>query len=187
MHIKVYTDCHVGSKYLELDIMPKTREQVMQENAFCCGDSHEIKNCEPKDLPHIQHLQLEHWKVFEGRFVTGNHSCDKGKMPRHQIILLPNGKKLMITHSDYQLWGEEKALKFRNEKPGQGSGLIQRAMSNWHGSVSKKETKILADYSKSFGADIVCIGHVHPKKIFDEMVDGVRVIVLPRGVTTMEV
>ena len=187
MRLTVYTDTHIGSKYLELDIMPKTREQVMQENAVCCGDSHEIKNAEPKDLARIQHLQLEHWKVFEGRFVTGNHSCDKGRMPRHQIIILPNGKKLMITHSDYQLWGEEKALKFRNEKPGQGSGMIQRALSNWHGSLSKKESKILAAYANKFDVDILCSGHLHVESVVDKMVDGVRVISCPRGRTVLEV
>jgi predicted phosphodiesterase len=180
-----YADTHIGSPYLELNILPKTKDEVIAQNAYDLGDSFEMKNCEKDILADLGFRQSRHFLNFADRYVTGNHQCDKGVGRRHIIIVLKDGRRVIMAHYDYILWGIEKALKFRNERMGQGSGFIQRALAKRNGSISNSDQKLLIDYAKEFMGDIIIGGHVHPKQIFDETKDRVRVICCPRGKTEL--
>ena len=178
----IYTDLHIGSPYLEKDILPTTKEQILAENSYDVGDTFEIKNCDPKDLNNLLIRQANFQQLFHGRYVTGNHSVDKGKGIKQIII-----GDILFIHGDYIFMGQEKAEKFRNEQGGQGSGIIQKIGSKFHGKVSKKEAKQLAEYAKSFGVSTIVTGHVHVKSVFDKVIDGIRVINCPRGRTEINI
>lgn len=173
-----YADTHIGSKYLGKDILPETSAVMLQENAYDLGDSFEIKNAEPSQCYAIKSAWETHKKLFVGRFVSGNHSVDRGAGPINQII----DGHILLTHGDYPLWDTKKRTEFRNEKSCQGSGFIQKMLATNNGSISNSEARELAAYAKKFkGVDTIVIGHVHPKIVFNKIVDGIRVICVPRG------
>ena len=43
-----------------------------------------------------------------------------------------------------------------------------------------------ADLAMRLNCKTICMGHAHPLEIYDENVNGVRVVFLPRGLTTIE-
>ncbi|MEY2702263.1 MAG: hypothetical protein RLY43_896 [Bacteroidota bacterium] len=183
MDYTFYTDTHIGSKYLQMDILPKTIEQIAKENAYTLGDIYELKNCEYPEYPGLLRKFSEYKKLFFGRYLVGNHEIDRGLTPKHLII----DGHICLVHGDYILWGDKKALEFRNEKPAQGSGFIQRMLAKRNGSISNSEAKDLANYANRLGCDVIVCGHVHVKHVFDEDKNGVRVISLPRGKTEITI
>lgn len=177
-----YADLHIGSKYLELNILPQTKEQVENENAYDLGDSFDLKNCEPNNLNKLLQRWEKHQDLFSGRYVTGNHSCDQLHGPLDLVV----DQSILLTHGDV-LWDSAKRLKFRNEKMGQGSGLTQKLLSKFNGNLSKSEKDTLAQYVHNYGCSTVVIGHVHPAKLVDCFVGTIRVICCPRGKTSITI
>lgn len=184
--ITIYTDCHIGSKYLEKNILPTTIEQVEAENSFSIGDNYELKNAEKSNILKLNLLYIQHMNLFNGRFCSGNHDLGRDKN-YFNLVKEIGGKTVLFTHGDFPLWGEKKSMDFRNEKAGQGSGLIQKFLSSHTGGLSKGEKKQLSDYANKYGADVLCCGHLHVKHVFDEAVNGVRIICCPRGRTEIEI
>lgn len=175
-----FADQHKGSKYLDKHLPVPTKEEIIKFNMFDLGDSHDIKGVEPEGLYQLKKDYAEFKKLFGDRHCAGNHNLDRGMTPRHYLHKIGD-KVLMITHSDYQLWGEKKALKFRNEKEGQGSGFIQKMIAGRTGSLSKSEAKTMAAYASAYGANVIAFGHGHYDKVYDIMVNGVRVLAFPKG------
>lgn len=171
-----YTDTHVYSKYLGMNILPTTAEQVVVENAYFLGDIVEGKNAEPEDCSEMKNYYENLRKLAAGRIVLGNHD---GRFIGVDNITIDG--KILITHGDRVLWKRKKSDEFRAERQCQGSGWVQGSLANRNGSISKSEAKQLADYARAFGMKIIVIGHVHPATRFDQMVNGIRVICLPRG------
>lgn len=181
MSAKLFTffaDTHIGSKYLEMDILPDSRAIIERLNAYDVGDSIELKNCEPRDLAKLRERQHFYQTIFANRYVTGNHSCDKSRGPLDLVI----EKGILISHGDI-LWDEKKRTDFRNERMGQGSGFVQKMLAKKHGTLSKSEKADLANYAAIKLCHTIVIGHVHPEALIDCYVGGIRVICLPRGKT----
>lgn len=86
-----------------------------------------------------------------------------------------------MIHGDIELWGQEKAFDFRAEKRGQGYGFIQKILAKRNGSISNAEAKSLSQYAKDANCSIVILGHVHPKNLYDKIINGVRIICCIRG------
>jgi predicted phosphodiesterase len=175
----IYADTHIGSKYLEKNILPGNIEQVIEENAYDVGDSFEMKNCEPAELSNVACRQFLHRRLFKDRYVSGNHACDIVN-----LRLVIDGH-IMLIHGDEVLWSPSKFRSFRSEEKGQGSGIVQKLLAMRNGSLSKSEIKQLAHYACLYNCDTIVIGHVHPKELIDAMFDGIRVICCPRGRTEL--
>jgi hypothetical protein len=175
-NITVFCDTHIGSKYLTMDIMPKTEDEMKKGDFFDGGDSYEIKNAEKAQCFNIKSRWEAHKKLFAGRYVTGNHSVDRSAGPLNLII----DKTTLLTHGDI-LWSADKRAKFRNEASCQGSGMIQKALAGRNGSISNSEAKELANYARAFNTKTIITCHVHIASKFDKIVNGIRVINLPRG------
>lgn len=175
----IYSDCHIGVPPQRCaDLVNITHETVEKINAYSLGDNFELKNCENKDLSRLLTAYENHKLKFMGRFVSGNHCC-AGYSNDYNLIV----GDVLLTHGDLPLWGNSKAFDFRNKKRGGGFGWINKIALNNNGSISKSESKELAAYAKKNSCKVIIIGHVHPAKVFDQMVDGVRVICVPRGMT----
>jgi metallophosphoesterase superfamily enzyme len=177
----IYTDNHIGvpmQKCPELETM--LAELVTQQNAISLGDNFELKNCEKKDLPRLIKSYQEHKQKFAGRFVSGNHDCQGYS---NDYTLTING--ILFAHGDIILWGNKKAFDFRSNKMGGGFSFINKIALNRNGSISNSEAKELSAYAKKYNAHTIVIGHVHPAKIFDQNIDGVRVVCCPRGKTSI--
>lgn len=176
-----YTDTHVYSPYLSMKITPTTADQVIKENAYFLGDIAEGKNAESKDCFAMKAFYNDLRSIAAGRIVLGNHD---GRFQGVDNITVDG--KILMTHGDRVLWDRKKSDKFRAEAQCQGSGMIQKALAGRNGSISNSEGKQLAAYAKAFGMKIIVIGHVHPKVKFDQIINGIRVICLPRGKTILD-
>lgn len=181
-NITVFCDTHIGSKYLTMDIMPKTVEAMSKGDFFDGGDSYEIKNAEKSQCFNIKSRWEAHKKLFAGRYVTGNHSVDRSVGPLNLLI----DKNTLLNHGDI-LWSSSKRTKFRNEDSCQGSGMIQKALAGRNGSISNSEAKELANYARNFNAKTIITCHVHIASKFDKIVNGIRVINLPRGANLLTI
>lgn len=180
---KVYTfyaDTHVFSKYLSMWILPTTTEQIFGENAFFLGDIVEAKNAEKNQCAEMKEYFRRFSEISKNRMVLGNHD---GSFQGVDDILVDG--HILITHGDRFLWTKKHSERFRNEKQCQGSGLIQKILSKHHGSVSNREASDAAEYARLRGADTIVFGHVHVDRKLDKIVNGIRVICLPRGKTEL--
>ena len=153
----------------------------MNPSTYLIGDIIDLSRCEPEDLIKYKKLATElHEGTCEGRYCGGNH--EGWFLSTTDIIV----GKVMLTHGDlvvdYAKWDE-----YRRKELGRGSGIIQWFIDKRYGHVSKAEARALALYAKKHGCNVCISGHVHPKKMFDEVIEGVRVIVCPRGVHKLEV
>lgn len=178
----IYSDLHEGSKYLALPIaVPRDLEVIKTRNIYLIGDIKERKNCEPSALGMVDADYHALHNIYGARYIDGNHEVMGSGGARHLII----DAHICLAHGDWQLWDLDKVIDFRNEKAGQGSGFIQKIIAGKNGSISNSEAKQLADYARRINCNVIVIGHVHPKRVFDEMVNGVRVICVPRGKTEL--
>lgn len=176
-----YTDTHIYSPYLSMKILPLTAEQVTKENAYFLGDIVEGKNAETKDCYAMKSYYENLRKIAAGRIVLGNHD---GRFTGVDNITIDG--KILITHGDRVLWKRKKSDEFRAEAQCQGSGMIQKALAGRNGSISNSEAKEAAAYARAFGMKVIVFGHVHVKSKFDQVVNGIRVISLPRGKSNLE-
>jgi predicted phosphodiesterase len=177
--ITIVTDLHVGNKKAEMPLPAK--ELLLNPSTYLTGDIIDLARCEKNELDKYMKLATElHEGTCKGRYLSGNH--EGWHIPTNDIII----GNVLLTHGDLAV-DSAKWSDYRNKELGRGSGFFQWVIDKRYGHISKDEARLLAEYSKSRHCNVCISGHVHPKKIFDEMVDGVRVIVLPRGVTTLEV
>lgn len=174
-----YCDTHIGS-VSSLDVIPKTEKEILTQNAYDGGDSFEIKHVEKANCANIKNRWETHKKLFAGRYVTGNHSLEREPFN----IVIDN--KILLTHGDRVLWSIKKSDDFRDGKACQGSGILQKIWFYRNGSINNSEAKQLATYAKASGQKITVSCHVHVKSKFDKVVDGIRVINLPRGKNVLE-
>lgn len=164
-----------------MDILPNSREQVLRENAYGLGDNWEVKNAEKNECTSMQSDYDNYKRLFYGRFVNGNHEMTE-ELPN----LIVDGH-ILLTHGDYPMEGIVKANEFRNgPKRCAGSGFIQKAIANNHEPISASDAKKLSDYARYYqGVDVIVVGHRHPASRFDQVINGIRVIGLPRGKTSL--
>lgn len=190
MKYTFFTDLHYGTpieirddlvlQEIEGDLFVPYNREIVSNNVYLLGDIIDLKRVKNHRLNYWkeQHKILE--KAFFNRYVSGNHELTT------KNIDLKLGTKL-LTHGDFALWGESQAQNFRAKRAGQGYGLGSKIVQVFRsGHVSKADAKKLAIYARLHCADTIICGHIHPKTIFDDYVCGVRVIVLPRGKTVLE-
>ena len=185
MKISVYSDCHYYTPQ-EIRCIPTERVQVLAENAFSIGDNFDRKGCEPKDANKLIKEFEEHKRIFEGRWLSGNHEVLGDNVSL--AFLVSNG--VLFVHGDI-FWGVEKANEFRKEQPYQGYSAVKRMLAFgrkiYGGHLSNAEAAEAAKLAKQFGCKVIIFGQTHVKKLQDKTVDGIRIINVPRGKTVIEV
>lgn len=178
-----YTDLHLYSIYMDanMHVLPSSREQVLAENAYGLGDIIEVKNAEPNQCNNMQRDYDSYKILFAGRYVNGNH-----EMTENIPNLIIDGH-ILLTHGDYPMDGIDKANQFRDSGARcKGSGWIQKAIANNHEPISTVDAQRMSDYAKQFnGVDTIITGHRHVAVKFDQVINGIRVISLPRGKTIL--
>jgi predicted phosphodiesterase len=149
------------------------------------GDIVDVKNA--KDVEEAMCLRDRITKHFGEQYLWGNHEMGFSKL---RGLLREH---VFITHGDFELYGEEKALKRRTAEP--GCGVFMRSLK-WIGSkfwgvfgwssLGEKDKIALSRKAFQSGAKVILIGHVHPKKMIDIVYDGIRIIVAPRGINRLK-
>lgn len=178
-----YTDLHLYSIYMDanMHILPTNRQQVLSENAYGLGDIFEVKNAEPNQCNNMQRDYDNYKILFAGRYVNGNH--EKTTLTSDLVI----DGHILLTHGDYPMDGAAKSDEFRTSSVRcKGSSLIQKALANINTPISATDAQNMSNYAKNFaGVDMIVSGHRHPAVKYDQVINGIRVVVLPRGKTIL--
>lgn len=183
-----YNDIHLfAPNALDFDL----RRFSFGPSFFYLGDIVDLANVRKKDLAEARKLYQWFKSKLNINWIDGNH--ERMSMENDVFIAtLPGYKRVIMAHGDFESWGSDKAREYRQKL--QSAGWLKRtfvvntieAYEKALGrSVSKSTAQRAALLAKNYGCTVYVGGHLHVDKIYDQMVDGVRVIFLPRGVTTM--
>ena len=190
--IKVFTDCHLFGPH---EINVDWEDTAFGEDCYDLGDNIDIRGCKPKDLNYAKKVHNIIIDTFWMRKVWGNHELDFCPDYARVVNYLKINKNTLLTHGDFLFWGHEKASKYRQLKPASGS-FLKRA---WVWLVFKQLAKIFdVGVSKQFRDNciytamlfnvehIIC-SHIHPRKRIDLQFGRLRVTILPRGKSEVEI
>lgn len=129
-------------------------------------------------------------------YVSGNHEVSTGKHLGRPDVLIQNiiGNRMLFTHGDIPLWSAKAVKKWRSKRPGKSKFMITLIkMMNFvrnnksKTELSEKKLKKLSTFASMYACDIIVIGHTHPTQLIDVMYEGVRIINVPRGKTTITI
>lgn len=179
-----YADCHIGmwNAKCKKELPNLTREKVLATNAYYLGDNYDLHYCKESDLSELSQKLLASKVVFKGRYVSGNHCC-QGVSSDYYIFL----NDIVFMHGDIAEWGEKRAFEFRNKPIAVKSSIWKKLSYFFNGKVSQEQINGMVDIAKRNNCKVVVAGHAHPSKVFDKMIDGVRIIVVKRGKTEIEI
>jgi UDP-2,3-diacylglucosamine pyrophosphatase LpxH len=161
---------------------------AVQSSPFSCyllGDIVDIANCRYKDLDQA----LKDLKMIAGKtnYCRGNHECNAVDAPDEILIW----DQVLLTHGDYASWGKERSDKFRNKKWGASwfkrnfiSKPIDALRRFKEAGVNENNLQYLFEAKKRYpNLRYVIHGHGHPGSIIHYEAHGVKVLMLPQGIS----
>jgi len=186
MKLNIVTDYHLGASNALGSLKDFLDELKKYISLYSIGDNFDFANMKKK---HIEGYKI-HYETLKKVFVhiDGNHE----RVSKTNDTIKING--VLLAHGDFEFWGEEKAVAYRSEP--QGAGLFKRAIIvNAIESFERFRTaKIEEDFlnrastlAKLNGCHTYICGHKHPDKRIETKYNGIRIIVLERGFSEVEV
>jgi hypothetical protein len=131
--------------------------------------------------------------MFKDRFVRGNHELNVIDAPDYIVVNGFTSNGILMTHGDHLFWGEKIADTYRGRKPvknwfrrfliGFFTGFMAQFLTV---PISQGFKERAFEKAKKLGCRTVVCGHWHPHKMVDFSYRGIRIIVLPRGRTDLE-
>jgi predicted phosphodiesterase len=121
------------------------------------------------------------------RYIKGNHELLPWENEFQRIV--KQGRSIVFCHGHIPLWGREKSFDWMDREAGSGcvrrsgSWLINKYRDVFGGDLSKKDLANLATFAKMHKCDYIILGHKHPNEVIDVTYRGIRIIVLPPGIT----
>jgi len=117
--------------------------------------------------------------------IDGNHD-----LKSDLLFYVKNG--VLFTHGHYVSWDQKTIDK--KEKSSK-NGVLQKArdvflteeMAHPYGTLSKRKIQKAVMLARKYNCHTIVFGHTHVEKLIDMKVDGVRIINVPRGLTSIEV
>lgn len=186
MKVTVFADLHLLGPQ-SLDIHPTT-DVKSDGGAVYIGDNVDRAYCSPDDLP-LADTMLRHFKKdFKNRYVSGNHELEEG----HDYCILEDddGARCLFTHGDYLLWSYSEAKRYRSRKPGANlltriyKGFIYNVLDKFLTyPITEKQKHKLAFYALGQKCGTIVVGHWHVCRVTEYQMHGVRIVLVPRGVT----
>lgn len=178
----IYADLHLGSPY---EIM---EEIIPSKNTVLLGDNFEMKNILKREFERIKNLRENTMKKIQGIggvFLDGNHEL---KNLNKENSFVKRGKVIFI-HGDIIEWKTKTVNRKRNGKivPKFFWYVIKyyKKLLNFESQVTEKHLERARVFAKKNGGNIIVMGHFHPKNLVDKVWNGVRIIVVPRGKTIL--
>jgi len=181
----IYSDLHIGHPY---EIIT---EFIFTKNTVFLGDNFDIKNALKSEVSKTiekRNNTIKKIKEVGGIYVAGNHSLKN----LEDCVTLRN--KILFLHGDIIGYGEERAKKFRSKgNPGKSwlyrlwlDIIMNKLGINSTPWIRNKWIKKAVEMAKVYKCNTVCMGHFHPKKLFDKKINKIRIVVLPRGKTEIK-
>lgn len=188
----VYSDIHWGHPYEKKEI--NHREILIDKDAVFLGDNWDIGDAPLKQLERLNSEREETIKKVReigGIYVSGNHSLVPLIYPRGDIRI---DNRVLYTHGDIIDYTLEGATKRREEKtPGRNPlswNMLKIARAIYPGGgkqmIGEKYLRRAQVLAKENNCHTICLGHFHPRTLIDIKDNGVRTIVVPRGITKIE-
>lgn len=169
--------------------------EVPDERVHPNGDNFELNNCLKKRIDFVILKGNEFKARFLKTFTPGNHELGvfgKGDEVDFKVIETDSGRFLQH-HGHVTFWGAAKAYSYTNSNE-LGAGLAKRIAVAIGDNMRKLiPVKLKADYieraemyMKKYGCVGIIQGHKHPNEKIDQVINGYRHIVLPRGINVVE-
>lgn len=182
MKIKIATDVH---------LFGADPSKVSLDELFKCdyliGDIVDLKNTKEKSLNKALNVFKTLKDHFKARYITGNHECQKDK----DIGVIYNG--CLLIHGDRFFNGSTLSTQSRMHTLGAGmwkrlgKKLFSKARKFYDLHELTDEVLVRIDQEAvEFGVTKVICGHKHPKGI--QVIDRSwgKLIILPRGISEIE-
>jgi predicted phosphodiesterase len=185
MLLRIYSDLHLGSP-IEIK-RKKLLEEFPRNNVLLLGDIVDLANCKKSEtalyFKMLQDLTDEH----RGNYIYGNH---ERMVPTDMYIL---GETFIAVHGDLQA-NPVKWKKYRSEPWGAGFFKRKFIIPFIHEAEEIIDRKPKADFlerawevARYHQKQIFICGHFHPDKTIDMMYKGIRIIIVPRGYTELDI
>lgn len=188
MRFTIYSDLHYYSPHqMNVGLLR------YGPNVVYLGDVWDRKNARKSQLKEINKDFLDHYRECRKTrsiYVSGNHELVKHSY--HEIVPV-NDVNMLVLHGDHIDYGKYKMEKWRSKTPGISSW-------KWHlrkifgGKKRGRKTKLseeikntAVDLAREHLCSIILFGHYHLRNIVQEMHQGVYIISVPRGVSTIEI
>jgi hypothetical protein len=154
---------------------------------FYLGDNVDLSGCRKRMFAKAWQRFRFYQRMFKERFIRGNH-----ELGNDNNDFLKYGR-LLLTHGDYLFWSKARADRYRGREACVGffTYLFHMMVFGWLLSlvswpISRKVKERAYLLATKFNCDTVICGHWHPTKTQEVLYKGVKLIVLPRGKTTLE-
>ena len=168
---------------------PFKTEKSIPQGAILLGDIVDLKNCDYNKLQSATTYYNRLKELMGDRYVTGNHEA-QSDIEKPYVI---NG--IAFFHGDSICYGMEESILQRSKK--HGAGVIERWFKKKFSQGRKLNDFTENDLSKyvlglrraffDYKVHTIVMGHIHPNKLIDAKLPFGRVIVVPRGITEIEI
>lgn len=191
MKLIVYNDVHIASPHQTYTFDQfkalLTMDLAAKKEVYLLGDIIDAKNCRKDDVLH--YLDCMNWLILalDERYLFGNHEAQGSRGAR--FIKHDN---VILAHGDFEAWGEERAIKFRNSKHGAGRlkrtlvSAIDEARLFIEAKLSQEHIDRACTLMRDNGCSTYICGHKHSKERIVHEAYGMKIIALPRGRNEIE-
>lgn len=145
------------------------------------GDIVDRKNALHSQVKLADERMFKLLDLHPGRYLTGNHECYF-----QHTTLIEDG--ILFTHGDIPYYGDKwRMIRLHST----GCGRFLRFFK-WIGSKyrtifpykpSDKHLTLLSNMARGFNCHTIVIGHKHPKEILTYVHNGVKCVLVPRGIS----
>lgn len=182
-------DTHLYSKYEVDGIRRKVLDLQASNNIILLGDIVDLSCCDKKSLQEANRVN-EYLKQKHGNnYLDGNHD----PIYPYGSHVIRNG--IYFTHGDYEA-DPVKWTKYREKHLAkQGAGwfkklFIMNTVSLFNELVGGKPKQEFferaSDVAEKNGCHTYVGAHFHPKQLIDVNYGGIRIVVVPQGITEIE-
>lgn len=186
----IYSDLHIGGQVEKNPF--KDNKIKFTKNTVFLGDNFDLENSLHRRLEEVCNLRKEiASKVFkaEGIFIDGNHELCPIKKEESFVVR----DRILFLHGDLISWGLRRAQKWRTtKKMGKGEvywGLLKIARDFYpkhKDDLPNKKIDRAVKLAKEFNCHTMVVGHFHPRNLTVIKKDGVRIVVVPNGISKIE-
>lgn len=180
-----YNDVHEGGPH------PVKVQWDFGKDCFYLGDNIDLSHALKADIPKLL-LDLKHFaRIFEGRFVRGNHELNAVDGPDWLKV-----GNTLLTHGDFIFWPKKYAMHYRMKRP-KGTHWLRRWLSLSgldflrhflpEARLSRRLLRKMALMASKHKCSMVVTAHRHPKNVIRAEYNGIKVIVLPPGRNEVEI
>ena len=181
---KIFADTHIFSP---IEIM---REETLAEpadrNTVFLGDIIDAANCKKSEVGFADDLMNVLMKRHRKNYISGNHS----RLGMSGSIMTQDG--VVFTHGDLQA-NYKKWSKYRSEPWGAGEfkrrfiiPFIREAELIINRKPSEDFLKAASDVARMFCCHTYVCGHFHHKELINISYNGIRIVIVPRGITNID-